>query len=100
MPTHGLRWPYSLLSMVAVMKAVAVWPEGKEWLSLPSGRSTLDVSLMLSTTLPMMAAESAPDAIMRLHELRLSTPAVLRPIITRPGRNCMPSSTWLRYSGR
>ena len=33
--------PYSLLNMVAVINAVAVCPEGKEWRLEPSGRSTL-----------------------------------------------------------
>ena len=89
MPIHGLLCPYSLVSMVAVMKAVAVWPDGNEWLSAPSGRITLVVCFSPFTTPPMMAAEKASDTSMRPHELRPFTPAVFSPSSTAAGTSCM-----------
>ena len=74
--------------MVAVMKAVAVCPEGKEWLFEPSGRVTWVVCLSVLTTLPINKAENASDASMRPHELRLSTPPIFIPSITAAGRYC------------
>src|SRR5690606_15770267 len=57
---RGLRyWPYSLCRKLAFIKELAVCPEGKELLELPSGRSTLAVYLMLFTSAPMIRAENA-----------------------------------------
>ena len=85
---HGLRWPSSLWSIVAVMKAVAVWPGGKELRVEPSGRMTLQLYLSELTAMAISAAEKASDVSMRPHELRLSTPQAFRPSISPAGAYC------------
>ena len=88
-PIHGLLCPYSLLSMVAVINAVAVCPEGKECLFEPSGRSTLVVRFNVFTTLPIRMAEKASETIILPHELRLCTLATFIPSIIAAGAYCI-----------
>lgn len=83
-----LLYPYSLVSIVAVIKAVAVWPEGNERRLEPSGRSTCSPSLIPLVTAAMMATEKASDTSMRPHDDRLRTPAAFRPTITTAGEYC------------
>ena len=82
---HGLRWPYSLWSIVAVMKAVAVCPEGKELRDEPSGRITRQEYFNELTPTAIRPAEKASETSMRPHELRPLTPKAFMPTITPAG---------------
>ena len=74
--------------MVAVMNAVAVWPEGKERSFEPSGRITWVVCFKVFTTLPIKRAEKASETIILPHELRPFTPATFIPSMTAAGAYC------------
>ena len=81
----GLRCPYSLCSMVAVMKAVAVCPEGKEFRAEPSGRFTRQVYL---SELTAMAIKPCGECVRDEHpaqELRLWTPQAFSASIAPAG---------------
>ena len=56
--------------MVAVIKAVAVCPDGKLWRLLPSGRVTWVLRLRPSTVRPIVPTVNMSLSIMRPHELR------------------------------
>ena len=89
---HGLRWPYSLWSIVAVMKTVAVWPEGKELRDEPSGRITRHEYLSELTAMAISPAEKASETSMRPQELRPRTPQAFRASIAPAGAYCSQSS--------
>ena len=69
---HGLLHPYSSCSMAASMKAVAVWPEGKELRELPSGRIRATEYLIPFTAAAITATENASETAIRPHEVLLS----------------------------
>ena len=86
----GLRVsPYSLCSIDALTKAVAVWPDGHELRVLPSGRISCAVYLMELTKPAMMAYDMAVEARNRHVSLRPSTPAKLSPAASTAGANCV-----------
>ena len=89
---QGLRWPYSLWSIVAVMKAVAVCPEGKELRVEPSGRMTRHEYLSELTAMAISPAEKASETSMRPHELRLWTPQAFMATMAPAGAYCSQSS--------
>ena len=89
---RGLRWPYSLWSIVAAMKAVAVCPEGKELRDDPSGRITRQEYLSELTPMAMSPAEKASETSMRPHELRPLTPQAFRATIAPAGAYWSQSS--------
>ncbi len=63
--------------MVAPINAQAVWPEGNEWVSEPSGRVELTVSLSVLTE-PAMSIVAMPcDTAMRPQPERVGNPAAL-----------------------
>ena len=80
--------PYSLLNIVAVMKAVAVCPDGKELRPERSGRISLTEYFSPLTREAIMAAENASDTSILPHELRLLIPAAFIPTITAAGAYC------------
>lgn len=75
-------------SIVAIMKAVAVWPEGKELRVDPSGRITRQEYLSELTAMAITPAEKASETSIRPHELRLSTPQAFNPTIATAGMYC------------
>ena len=85
---HGLRCPYSLCSIVAVIKAVAVWPEGNELRVEPSGRITRKEYFSELTAAAISPAEKASETSMRPHELRLSMPQTFIPTSRAAGAYC------------
>ena len=86
---HGLLVrPYSLCSIVAAIKAVAVCPEGNELLPEPSGRGWFTVYLRPLTINAINPAENASETNILPHELRLSTPATFNPNISAMGAYC------------
>ena len=87
--THGEMCPYSLDSIVAVIKAVAVCPEGKLCLLLPSGRVTLVVYLSPCTTPVIKVMVIASLIIILPHEDLLGTPAAFKPSMTAAGAICV-----------
>ena len=89
MPIHGLLCPYSLLSMVAVINAVAVCPEGNECRFEPSGRSTFVVCFKVFTVASISSAEKASETSSLPHELRLCTPEAFRPSMATAGAYCI-----------
>ncbi len=88
MPIHGLLCPYSFVSIVAVINAVAVCPEGKEWLLEPSGRTICVVLFNVLTTDAIATAENASDTSILFQELRPFTPAAFSPNIKAAGAYC------------
>lgn len=77
-----------MCSIVAVMKAVAVCPEGNELRDDPSGRITRQEYLSELTAMAISPTEKASDVSIRPHELRLRTPAAFMPTITAAGAYC------------
>ena len=67
------------------MKAVAVCPDGNELWRLLSGRRRLTLYLMELTKVATDAVENADETIILPHELRLSQPNALSPIISAAG---------------
>ena len=70
------------------MKAVAVWPEGKELRDDPSGRITRQEYLSELTAMAINPAEKASEVSMRPQELRPCTPKAFMPSITAAGAYC------------
>ena len=89
---QGLRCPYSLCNMVAVMKAVAVCPEGKEFRAEPSGRFTRQVYLSELTAMAINPVENASETSIRPQELRLWTPQAFSASIAPAGAYWSQSS--------
>ena len=85
---QGLRQPYSSCNMAAIMKLVAVCPEGKELLEVPSGRGLAAEYFIPLTAIVMMAAENASETAMRPQEVRLSYPPAFNPSSTAAGAYC------------
>ena len=85
---HGLRCPYSLWSIVAVMKTVAVCPEGNELRVEPSGRITRNEYFSELTAAAISPTENASETSMRPQELRPLTPKAFMPSITAAGAYC------------
>ena len=85
MLSHGSFHPYSLCSIVAVRKAVAVWPDGKELRRLPSGRIRAMEYFIPFTVPAIIAAEKASLTNIRPHSLLPSYPLIFRPSITPAG---------------
>ena len=91
MLNQGLLQPYSLWSMVAVMKDVAVCPEGNECFP-PFGLSLLTIYLIPLTVTVMIPTEKASDTSIPPHFVRLSYPAAFIPSITAAGAYWVKSS--------
>ncbi len=86
---HGLRvMPYSLCSMVAVMKAVAECPDGNEWRFDPSGRITLTVCFRVLTAIAISEAENASETSIRPQELLPCMPPIFSPSMAMAGAYC------------
>ena len=86
MVAKGVLKPYSLYKRVAAVKAVAVWPEGKERKSEPSGRRTPANDFMEMTTAPIKTYANAVETSIRFQLLRLFTPASFNINMTTIGR--------------
>ncbi len=77
-----------MVSIVAVIKAVAVCPEGNDRVLEPSGRRTCTLSFSPLVTAAITATEKASDTSILPHEERPRTPAAFSPTITTAGEYC------------
>ena len=93
MLNHWLLQPYSLCSIAAVMNAVAVCPDGNEFLAEPSGLGLLTEYFSPLTSPAMIAPEKASETSILPHEVRPSYPAAFSPTRTTAGTYCDQSST-------
>jgi hypothetical protein len=71
--------------MVADMKAVAVWPEGKELFLLPSGRGRCTVYFRPLTAVAMIPTDRASETSILGHEFMLSYPHAFMTTISPAG---------------
>ena len=89
MLNHGLLQPYSLWSMAAVMNAVAVCPDGNEFLDVPSGLGRRTVYFSPFTIPAIKAPEKASDTSILPHDDLPSYPNAFNPTITAAGTYCV-----------
>ena len=76
-------------SIVADMNATAVWPEGRLFMSLASGRGISVMCFMPFTMPAMIIPDAAHPPIIPVYELRLSMPAAFMDSIRAAGANCI-----------